>query len=143
MLIKNINDFVEFQNTEASKKLKEKEKPLALRFSLVKSTSSVLCTVSRALFNEMMRHDLERFKFFINEKSREILIRKDTSTKCIDLTKRKLQPNGVMVSDKFITYTFKAIFDKLGVTSLSYNCVHDDHLNLFLCSPIKEARKVG
>lgn len=142
MLIK-FGDFIEFQNTEASKKAIEEGLPkeLKLRFNQVKSgksTKVVQTTISRPLYNEMKRHNLEKFKFFFNEKTKEILIRFDNSTKAQCLHSHKLQAIGITLFDKFITYTFNKIFDEKGIKSLSYICEYNEGFNLFLCTPRKE-----
>lgn len=117
MLIK-LNEFIEFQNTEASKKAIEKEsiKDLTIRFAKVKSGKRyyVVTTLSRPLVNEMMRHNLERFKFFINPKTREIVIRYDNSSSCHNLELYKLQKIGKQFIDKFITYTMMPFIDGSG-----------------------------
>lgn len=141
MLIK-FGEFVEFQNTTASKKAIEEGSPkeLKLRFNQIKSGKTktvVQTTISRSLYNEMVRHNLEKFKFFFNEKTKEILIRFDNSSKAQCLHSHKLQKIGITLFDKFITFTFNKIFEEKGIRSMTYICTYNEGFNLFLCTPKK------
>lgn len=140
-----LNDFIEFKNTEQSKKAisKQNVQDVKLRFTTVITSkyTTVKCVFSRGLVNLMLKHNLERFKMLINPDTSEILIRLDHSTSAHDLNLHKMQPSGKTINDKYITYTMLPLLESKKLSSMVYTCEHDEGLNLILCKPSKKGNK--
>ena len=139
MIIK-MADFCEFQNTAASKKQIKKEcsEGLSLRFSRVKSGKHVYVTAffSLALVECMKKNRLCTFKMLFNQKTNEILMQYDNSTKAINLDKYQTRSTGIAIIDKFVTYTMLPLIPK-DQTSIKYTCEYNDTLRCLLCTPKK------
>lgn len=137
----NFSEFVEFQNTKASKKAlaKEASEGLPLRFAKVKSGKKeyVAATLSTALIECMKKNRLTTFKMLFNQKTSEIIFQYDGTSSAIDLDSYKIQPQGISVINKFISYTMLPLIPN-GKSSLKYSCEFNDSLRMILCTPKKD-----
>lgn len=140
MLI-NFSEFVEFQNTKASKKAlaKEASEGLPLRFAKVKSGKKeyISAILPPALVECMKKNRLTTFKMLFNQKTSEIIFQYDGTSSAINLDTYKMQPQGISIINKFISYTMLPLIPN-GKSSIKYSCEFNEGVRMILCTPRKD-----
>jgi len=117
-----LSGFEEFKNTEASKKLADREYNKEPQLKFHKQKKFVQIILNKALLRSMKDNGVFTFKLLFNEKTKQVAIKYDKSSNAMSIVNKRTRGDGsLMYQDKFVTATMLPLLSEDRPTKI-YKC---------------------